>query len=298
MTQQLHIALLAAAQLLLLCGLFGLARLALRVPVLARPVLGQRGLQRSRGLAESSFFATLEPIARWVGAVLAPLLPGRGRSALDGLIARSGCWLGLSAEECVALCALSASAALGVALGVHRAVGGLPLAAGVALGTLYPLLKLHGIAQQRQRLIGRRLPAAIDLLSLCMGAGMDFVGALEMFVDEHPDDRNALVEELRRVLQELSIGRMRRDALIGFAERAPAEAVRDFVAALVQAEQKGTPLADVLALQAQMLRMRRSVAAEEAAARASVLLLLPMLLLLGCVLLILLGPVLVNGVQL
>ena len=67
---------------------------------------------------------------------------------------------------------------------------------------------------------------------------------------------------------------------------------------MIQAEQKGNPLAQVLEVQARMLRMRRSVAAEEAAARAAVLLMLPLVLLLLAVLLLLFGPFLVNGVGL
>jgi tight adherence protein C len=74
--------------------------------------------------------------------------------------------------------------------------------------------------------------------------------------------------------------------------------VQDFAHAVIQAERRGTPLAEVLEVQARVLRMRRSVAAEEAAARASVLLMLPLLLLLLAVLLLLFGPFLVNGVAL
>ena len=72
-------------------------------------------------------------------------------------------------------------------------------------------------------------------------------------------------------------------------------AVRDFVHAVIQAEQKGNPLARVLQVQGRMLNMRRSVAAEEAAARAGVLLIIPMICLMGSVLLLLMGPFMVQG---
>ena len=72
--------------------------------------------------------------------------------------------------------------------------------------------------------------------------------------------------------------------------------MRDFVNAVVQAEQKGNPLARVIQVQGRMLNMRRSVAAEEAAARAGVLMIGPMVLQLGCILLLLMGPFLVKGI--
>jgi len=284
------------AQALFGLGLFTGVASAARLAPTPRPTVGQRGLARARALSRSTLFCALEPGLRWVGAVLSPLLGRTPRARLQGLLDRAGCWLGMSPEEAVALCLLCGLASLSLVVLV-----GMPWPLRLLLLSVapcYPLLQLRSIAGQRQRTIGRRLPAAIDLLALCMGAGMDFVSGLQLFVDEHAEQEGPLVQELRRVLQELSLGRTRRDALAGLALRVPADAVTDFVGAVTQAEEKGTPLNEVLELQAQMLRMHRSVAAEEAAARASVLLLLPMLLLMGCVLLILIGPFMIEGVPL
>ena len=74
--------------------------------------------------------------------------------------------------------------------------------------------------------------------------------------------------------------------------------IKRFLTAVIQGEQKGTPLAEVLGIQARMMRMHRSVAAEEAAARASVLLVLPMMLLLAAIVLVMMGPFIVNGLKL
>jgi tight adherence protein C len=109
--------------------------------------------------------------------------------------------------------------------------------------------------------------------------------------------RGALAREFSGILEELEIGHTRREALTNFAERVQTEAVRDFVAAVVQAEQKGNPLARVIQVQGRLLSQRRSVAAEEAAARAGVLMVGPMMLLVLCVLLLLLGPFLAKGVN-
>ena len=80
----------------------------------------------------------------------------------------------------------------------------------------------------------------------------------------------------------------------GFAARIPTDQVRELVNSVVQAEAKGSPLADVLTIQAQTQRLRRSVAAEETAAAAALMLLGPMTLIFLCVIVLLLGPVVVR----
>jgi tight adherence protein C len=161
-----------------------------------------------------------------------------------------------------------------------------------------PLERVRGVAATRKRRIARDLPAAIDLLALCMGAGLDFAGALSLLVARPASGDSPLTAELARVLSEAALGRTRAEALSALASRVPIDAVRDFTAAVIQAELQGNPLRDAIAIQARMSRMRRSARAEQAAARASVLLAFPLLLLLGALLLLMLGPFLVNGVEL
>ena len=71
-----------------------------------------------------------------------------------------------------------------------------------------------------------------------MSAGKDFPGAVRQVVEKSSDPDDALVEEFSRMLQELGIGRTRKQALLGFAERAPIETVQEFVNSVVQAEEK------------------------------------------------------------
>ena len=80
----------------------------------------------------------------------------------------------------------------------------------------------------------------------------------------------------------------------GFAARVPTAQVREFVNSVVQAEAKGSPLANVLTIQAQTQRLRRSIAAEETASEAALMLLGPMTLIFLCVIVLLLGPVVVR----
>jgi tight adherence protein C len=260
----------------------------------ARPTLGERGLERQE-LLSAPAASVLEPAIRYLAALIAALPLPRTRLVLQTTIERAGGFLGLSPDECLALCLLGAGS--GAALALLSGAAAIWVVLACALGACTPVLRLHEQARARQRSIGRGLPAAIDLVALCMGAGLDFTGALGLVASEIGRARDPLRCELERVLQQLAIGRTRRQALLTFAARVPTAAVRDFVASVVQAEEQGNPLARVLQIQAQALRGRRSVAAEEAAARASVLLLLPLMLLLCALLLILFGPFLVNGMR-
>jgi tight adherence protein C len=158
-------------------------------------------------------------------------------------------------------------------------------------------MKMTGEIARRFKQVNRGLPTSIDLASLCMGAGLDFPGALRQIVEKAGRKDDALIDELKRILQELELGRTRRQALENFAERVPTDAVRDFVGAVTQAEEKGNPLAEVLRIQAYMLRMRRSVMAEEAAARAAVMMMLPLMLIFCAIILVLLGPFVVNAMN-
>lgn len=289
-------ALASTAAVALAAGALG--ALLARVPVAPRPTLGHRGWMRRAALEGS--FVLIEPSMRVLAGYVAFLPIASLRSRLAKLVAQAGDHLGLDADDCIALSLLGAASfgMGGVAFVRYANLATHWVWVLIALGIALPLLSLRERLAARERQIARALPAAIDLAALCMGAGLDFAGALELLVREADMTHDHLAQELRRVLQELSMGRTRREALLAFAERMPSPAARDFVNAVVQAEDKGNPLVEVLQVQAQVLRTRRSVAGEEAAARASVLLALPLVLLLGCILLVMLGPFLVNGMGL
>lgn len=283
--------------LLLAVAIVGLAfaAAAVQVPVAAR--LGRRGVQRRLSLERGGFFGTVEPAIRFLAGVVA-LLPLSGLRARQELeLRRADYCLGLTPDEYGALSLLSAAALGGVValltrLGGSNAVLAIPAA---AFGLVLPALQVHEIIRRRVKEVVRGLPHAIEIAAMCMGAGLDFPGALRMLTQGHSGKRSALADEFSAILEELDLGHTRREALLSFAQRVQAPAVRDFVNAVVQAEQKGNPLARVIQIQGRMLNARRSVAAEEAAARAGVLLIMPMVLLVACVMLLLLGPFLSKG---
>lgn len=268
-------------------------------PAVVAPCLGERGRKRCAALTRGGAFPLFEPVVRKVAGWLARLDLVRQRDALDELLRRSGYALGLTPDELMALMVVSAVGASGLCALLCKmtkmpVLVWLPMA--LIVGAMVPYFQLQESVRERFKKIQRGLPPAIDLVSLCMGAGADFPSALRFVVKETIDGRDPVREEFELILQQLEVGHTRAYALRMFAHRVPTEAVRDFVGAVVQAEEKGNPLAEVLSIQARMLRMRRSVAAEEAAARAGVLLIGPLMVLLGAILIILFGPFAVNGI--
>jgi tight adherence protein C len=209
---------------------------------------------------------------------------------------QSGHFLGLSPDEYTAatvLCCVGLASLFGV-LSHWLNQGGLGVGLGAALGAALPYWRIEGTVRERCKQIRRGFPAAVDLAALCVGAGLDFPGALRAIVN-NSDEQDLVAGEFRHILALLDVGHTRRHALAQLERRVPVAPVRDFVRALTQAEEKGNPIHEALTVQATMNRMQRSVAAEEAAARAGVLMIVPMMLLLGCILLMLMGPFMVNG---
>lgn len=166
------------------------------------------------------------------------------------------------------------------------------LAGGLAVGIVITLFQLYEKAARRIRQISRRVPYALDLIALAMGAGATFTEAVKTVVREQGDDPFNV--ELRTMLAELELGTTRRKALLNLADRVPLEALRSIIASVVQSEDLGTPLGDVLHDQATLLRQQRSVRAENAAAVASVRILVPCLLLVMAVILTVFGPMILR----
>ena len=257
--------------------------------------LGLRGLKRQRVLASNETWAAVEPLVRWMGVRVSGIMTPSQRQSLDEQIGLAGDWMGITAEEYLALSLLSgiASAAAGAAGGY--VIGGvglakmLPLILGL-VGLFLPYMQVTGAAQERLKEVSRGLPYAIDLMALAMGAGLDFPGAVRQVVQKASNPDDALVEEFTLLTQSLSLGRTRRDALTEFAKRAPVEAVKEFVGSLIQAEERGNPVAEVLQIQATGSRTRRSVRAEELAAKAGVAMVGPLMLVFAAVMLLILGP--------
>ena len=128
-----------------------------------------------------------------------------------------------------------------------------------------------------------------------MGAGLDFIGAVRHVVEKWSDKRDPLCEELSRFLHELSLGKTRNEALEDLAYRAPTELVKAFVTNAIQAEKRGTPLVEILRIQADVARTKRFQTAEKIAGRAGVVILMPLMFIFAATVLVMFGSLIVKG---
>jgi tight adherence protein C len=274
-------------------SLFLLTYTVASVPSVAPSYLGIRGLQRLRAVQRNGMFRQLEPVLRWLGARIKPLLNEGLRARIDRQVTLSGDFWGLLPEECVALTLFSLLAGLsaGATYGALLERGFLYVILGGLVGGMLPYLQLTGIEQERRKRVQNGLPYVIDLLSLGLSAGLDFPGALRQVIEKSSSGSgDALIAELSLILQELEVGKTRKQALEQLSLRVPCEVVREFVGAVTQAEERGNPLGHVLEIQAEASRQRRSTRAEEAASRASVKMLGPMVLVFASILLLIVSP--------
>lgn len=271
----------------------------LALPAARRPTHGLPGLKRSVALQRSSLFRAFEPILRQCAAWVSRFPVGHWRVDIARQVQRSGEYLGLTPDEYLALMLIGALgfSVAGIVICLLAKFNPLYALLGTVVGLFTPVSLVHTQISTRRGQVNRGLPAAIDLAALCMSAGMDFIGALRQIVANTSDRDDAVHEELERILQELELGHTRRQALENFAMRVPTDAVKDFTSSVIQSEEKGNPLSEVLQVQASMLRMRRSVLAEEAAARAGLLMMIPLMMLFTCIMLLLLGPLVINNLQ-
>jgi tight adherence protein C len=204
---------------------------------------------------------------------------------------------GLSAPELLATMVLSSGAAL-IVLWLVPGVAEHPLGWALPpLGALAPVLLVNERRGERVRALTRELPAVLDLAALCMAAGLSFPSAIELIASQCPRS-SATRQALEQVLIDMRLGRTQQQALSDLAASFPADVVLQFVRAVTEASRRGAPIAEVLATQAEGARRQRSVRAEERAARAGVMLTMPLMMLVGCILILLVGPLLCAGLGL
>lgn len=167
------------------------------------------------------------------------------------------------------------------------------LLACMALGLIVPDLWLRGRLRERQLKITGDLPAIIDLLNLCVGAGLDFIQATRKVVENFRPCY--LVDELEELDKEIKMGASRHEALENLAWRINLPEIASLVRALIQADRLGAPIREALSIQSDEVRTRRFQRGEEQAMKAPIKLLFPLLIfILPVVLAIVAGPVLLN----
>jgi tight adherence protein C len=147
---------------------------------------------------------------------------------------------------------------------------------GFVLGFFFPQLWISGKISRRQKEIRKSMPDALDLLTICVEAGLGFDAAMAK-VSEKWDTE--LSTAFARVIQEIALGKIRREALRDMSERVGLPEMTSFVAAVIQSEQLGVSMAKVLRIQSDQMRMKRRQFAEEEAHKAPIKMLIPMVML-------------------
>jgi tight adherence protein C len=161
-------------------------------------------------------------------------------------------------------------------------------AIGAGLGYLLPGIWLGQQIKKRKKAIIKALPDALDLLCICVEAGLSFDQAMQRLTEKWND---ALSQEFRKVLSDTRLGRARRDALKDMVERCGVDDIQTFIGAIIQAEQLGVSIGRILRIQSDQMRVRRRQRAEEEAQKAPIKMLFPMVFLIfPSLFVVILGP--------
>ena len=165
----------------------------------------------------------------------------------------------------------------------------------IVFGFFIPDIHVSGERTKRQKQIKVAMPYVIDLLVLCMEAGLDFMGATGKVIEKAPF--SPLVEELSIVLKDIQLGKTRARSLKDMSSRIDMLEISSLVAIVVSADQMGASIGTALRGQSDLLRNQRLMKAEELGAKASQKILVPLvMLILPAVIIIVLGPIILGMV--
>ncbi|WP_028265299.1 type II secretion system F family protein [Arthrobacter sp. MA-N2] len=226
------------------------------------------------------------------------LTPGSYVQKLDRLISLAGrppsLPLGrvLAAKPALGLC----GALFGFLISANSSSGIIKLVGifVVLLGYFIPDLLLYSKGQERQKAMQLELANTMDQMLISVEAGLGFEGAMARAGE---NGKGPLAEELVRTLQDMQVGRSRRESYLALAERTNVPELRSFVQAVIQADAYGIAISRVLRVQAKVMRVKRRQRAEEKAMKLPVMVLFPLLLFIFPVLFIaILGPAVINTI--
>jgi tight adherence protein C len=163
------------------------------------------------------------------------------------------------------------------------------------VGYLFPTFWLRNRLQKRQTKIFHDLPDLLDLMTICVEAGLSLDSAMIKVCDDQQFKKSPLATEIRIATNETRAGKQRLEALRDIGERTMVDDLKSFAAMLVQTEKLGTSLAQSLRIFSDSLRTLRRQLAEEAAAKTSIKLVFPLVFFIfPAILVVILGPALIR----
>ncbi len=240
----------------------------------------------------------IKPVFDRLGKIMTSRMQGGQQQAIQEKLNLAGRPGGLTAGGFVALqlIALVVGIALGLGIAILASLQPpvlylAPVGGGV-IGYLIPSMTIARKIKRRQKEILLALPSALDLLTISVEAGLAFDAALARVTEKY---RNVLASEFNQVLNEVRLGRPRLEALDDMGRRNKVEELNNFLQAIIQSEQLGVGIANVLRIQSEEIRRRRRQRAEEAGQKAPIKMLIPMI---GCIFptlfIVLLGPAVIQ----
>jgi tight adherence protein C len=296
------VAALAAAAVLMIA--FGIAGARQEDPLKAR--LSQLGQMTAKDLQELElqqpfFDRTIRPLAARLSGAVARITSSSFTERTEKRLAMAGHPGDMKVADWLGIKAIATGVVAGLLFLLFGILGGdltqgiLLGLVGAGIGYIGPEFWLGSRVRARQKAILLQIPDALDLLTISVRAGLGFDAALGKVVEKM---KGPLVDEFRRALAEVRVGKARREALRDIVPRTEVQPLTNFIGAIIQAEQLGVSISKVLQVQSEQLRIERRQRAEEQAAKAPIKMLFPLV---GCIFpslfVVILGPALILIMQ-
>jgi tight adherence protein C len=291
----------AVAVLLIAVGVAGSRQ---EDPLKAR--LNQLGQMTAKDLQELElqqpfFDRTIKPLAGRLSGAVSRITSTSFTERTEKRLAMAGNPGDMKVADWLGIKAIATGVVAGVLFILFGVLGGsivqglLLALVGAGIGYIGPEFWLGRRVRARQKAILLQIPDALDLLTISVRAGLGFDAALGKVVEKM---QGPLVDEFRRALAEVRVGKARREALRDIVPRTEVQPLTNFIGAIIQAEQLGVSISKVLQVQSEQLRIERRQRAEEMAAKAPIKMLFPLV---GCIFpslfIVILGPAIILIMQ-
>lgn len=238
----------------------------------------------------------LRPGIEGISHAFSSLLPASMLSNIQKQLQMAGNKMSLNAfvtfwVVCLVVCVCLALIVVAVAPGIiFQRLGFATLF--LVFGWMLPRTWLSGQVKARQKQVIRALPDSLDLVTTCVEAGLGLDAALARVAEK---TEGPFAEELRRTLRDVAMGKMRRDALTELHQRVGVDELTNFINSIIQAEQLGVGIAQVLRVQSDQLRTKRRQRAEKSAHEAPIKMLFPLVFFIfPAFLIVILGPAVIR----
>ncbi|HWC35568.1 MAG TPA: type II secretion system F family protein [Mycobacteriales bacterium] len=257
-------------------GVAGAGLVASRTALAAHGQAAANALEPTPEPRVGLIYRVLEPLGDAAARVMRPLSPARRLELTRQRIIYAGLEAKLTVEQMLTYKAIAAVSGLlfGLVVHPHQVPGFLAGILLAVLASFVPDVVLDSRARERQQQIARALPDALDLLAITVEAGLGLEQALVIVTDRLD---GPLGDELRRMLREIELGVDRRTALEFLRRRTDVRELSAFIVALLQADELGMAVGEVLRVQAAQVRLVRRQHAREQAAKTPVKILFPVI---------------------